>query len=269
MLILFLFLLCEACLIGQEDASYQGAYFKEPISRLWVNTYGHIRLTNRLYWIAQTHFRFRESPNMPYAGQIGQIYNRHALNYKFNDRFNASFGGVLRLNFNTNEVLDGEERMLPEFRIWHEYLFSLPLERIKVCHRIRIEHRWSRGFKEFDDYIYRNRWRYMLNVKIPINKHKLEKHHTFYVSPEAELIMQSGKAVVSSPMEDLRLHASFGYIINPELTIATGLMYSMGQQLGHGDIYHQKYTIRAHVYFSPDWRKNKGKGQYWWPITSM
>ena len=248
--------------MGQDDDSNQGAYFKEPVSRLWVNTYGRIRLTKNLFWVAQTHFRFQENSTMPFAGQIGQIYNRHALGYKFGDHFCASVGGVLRLNFNTDEVLADEEPMVPEFRIWHEYLFSVPLERIKVCHRIRIEHRWSRGFKDFDDYIFRNRWRYMLNVKIPINKHKIEKYHTFYVSPEAELIMQSGKAVVNSPMEDLRLHTSFGYIINPELTVATGLMYSMGQKLGHGDIYQQKYTIRAHVYFSPDWRKLKKKQRY-------
>ncbi len=48
--------------------------------------------------------------------------------------------------------------------------------------------------------------------------------------------MQSGKKVVDSPMEDLRLHLSFGYIVNPRLTVATGLMYSIGQGLDDGGI---------------------------------
>ena len=98
----------------------------------------------------------------------------------------------------------------------------------------------------------------MFKLKIPLFKPKLESN-TFYLSPEAELIMQSGKAVIDSPMEDLRLHASLGYIISPRLTVATGFMYSTGQELSAGYIYNQKLTFRAHVYFAPDWRKVKDK----------
>lgn len=165
-----------------------------------------------------------------------------------------SLGGVLRVNFNTAEILENEKPSVPEFRIWHEYLFAVPMPRLNVYHRIRLEHRWSKGFKEDSEYIFRNRWRYMLNVKIPINKPKLGPK-TLYIAPEAELIMQSGKAVINSPMEDLRLHTSVGYIIKPQLTVATGLMYSMGQELSNGDFYNQKWTIRLHVYFAPDFRK--------------
>jgi len=98
----------------------------------------------------------------------------------------------------------------------------------------------------------------MFKLKIPLFKPKLGPR-TFYISPEAELIMQSGKAVVNSPMEDLRLHASLGYIINPRLTVASGLMYSTGQELSGGEVFNQKMTLRLHLYFAPDWRKVKNK----------
>ena len=173
-------------------------------------------------------------------------------------KFRASLGGVLRVNFNQDDVLEGERRSVPEWRIWHEYLWAVPVSRVYFYHRIRIEHRWTRGFGEGDEWIFRNRWRYMASAKIPINKHKLGVG-AFYVGPEAELIMQSGKAVVDSPLEDLRLHTSFGYIATPRVTFALGGMYSMGQDLGNGALYKQKYTIRAHCYFSPDWRKIKSK----------
>ena len=253
-------LLMNIALEGQEGIASPEEYsrFKPPVTRLWINTYGNIRISNKLSWIAQTHFRFQESKDLHFVGQIGQIYNRHAINYLFSKNFNASLGGVLRVNYNVDEVLEGEKSVVPEFRIWHEYLFGMPLDGIKVYHRIRIEHRWSKGFKDYEPYIFRNRWRYMLNVKIPINNTEL-KPKTFYISPEAELIMQSGKAVVDSPMEDLRLHASCGYIINRQLTIATGFMYSMGQTLKDGDLYHQKYTVRTHLYFSPDFRKLRNR----------
>ena len=71
--------------------------------------------------------------------------------------------------------------------------------------------------------------------------------------------MQSGEPVVDSPMEDLRLHSSIGYIVNPRLTFTTGIMYSQGQDLTEGAIYKQRWTLRFHVYFSPDLRKVKYK----------
>ena len=91
-----------------------------------------------------------------------------------------------------------------------------------------------------------------------MNSHKLEPK-TLYVSPEAELIMQSGKAVVASPMEDLRLTTTVGYILTPRLTVAAGLMYSQGQALENGGEYKQAWTMRFHMYYSPDFRRVRKK----------
>lgn len=247
-------LLLTTSMHAQQTATPEKRKFKTPLSRLWINTYGNIRLTNKLFWVAQTHFRFQENVSTKFAGQIAQVYNRHALSYFFSKKFRVSLGGVLRLNFNTDDVPAEELAAVPEWRIWHEYLFALPLSRAMVYHRLRLEHRWTRGFNKNSSFIFRNRWRYMLNVKIPVNKPKLAPG-AFYIAPEAELIMQSGQPVVESPMEDLRLHTSFGYILKPQLTVAAGLMYSTGQELTDGAIYNRKWTIRLHVYFSPDFRR--------------
>ena len=244
--------------MGQDSDRPKESKFKDPLTLMWVNTYGNFRLSDRLFWVAQTHFRFQQTEATPFAGQVAQVYNRHALSYLFSKRFIVSMGGVLRVNFNTDEVFPDERRTVPEWRIWHEYQFSMPLSRLMIYHRIRLEHRWTQGFAVHSDYIFRNRWRYMLSMKIPLNKPKLGPH-AFYIAPEAEIIMQSGKAVVDSPLEDLRMHTSFGYIINPRLTVATGLMYSIGQELTDGALYKQKFTWRLHVYFAPDLRKIKNK----------
>lgn len=248
---------CLSLISTQVSAQSTGVpekKFKDVSTRLWLNTYGNIRISDKLFWIAQTHFRFQQKDQVNFAGQVGQIYNRHALSYFYSKKFTASLGGVLRLNMNTDEILEGEQTMVPEWRIWHEYLFAVPFPRLMVYHRVRVEHRWTKSFKENSDFIFRNRWRYMFNMKIPINKKKLAPG-AFYISPEAELIMQSGKTVINSPMEDLRLHTSFGYILKPQVTFATGLMYSFGQELSDGAVYNQKWTLRFHVYFSPDLRK--------------
>jgi len=239
---------------AQQADTPERPTFRTPLSRLWLNSYGNIRLTDKLFWIAQTHIRFQENNTTKFAGQLAQVYNRHAISYFFSKKFRTSLGGVVRLNFNPNGVPETEQAMVPEWRIWHEYLFAMPFPRLMVYHRLRVEHRWSRQFEKNSAFIFRNRWRYMLNVKIPINKPKLAPG-AFYIAPEAEIIMQSGKPVIESPMEDLRLHTSFGYIIKPQLTVAAGMMYTSGQDLTDGAIYNQRWTLRFHVYFSPDFRK--------------
>ena len=253
--LLLLFVLIQCCVLAQQEP--RNSEYQEPVTIMWLNTYGNIRISNRLFWVAQTHFRMAEKGNTPFVGQVAQIYNRHAISYLFSKKFNVSLGGVLRVNYNTDEGPE-ERNTVPEWRIWHEYMFAMPLTRMMVYHRIRIEHRWSQGFAEDSEYIFRNRWRYMLKFKIPLNKPKLATN-TFYVSPEAELIMQSGKPVVGSPFEDLRLHTSFGYILNPRITVAAGIMYSHGQNLIDSSIYRQNWTMRFHLYFSPDLRKIKRK----------
>lgn len=231
--------------------------YKEPVTKAWFNTYGTIRIGKRLFWDAQTHFRFEEDESTPYLGQIAQIYNRHAIGYIYSKKVNFSLGGVLRLNYNTDpESLD--RNMVPEYRIWHQYQFAMPIWSAMVYNRVRIEHRWTQGFPEDDKWIFRNRWRYMLRFKIPLNSHKLQPK-TWYISPEQELIMQSGKAVVASPLEDLRLTTTLGYILTPRLTLAAGMMYSFGQDLKNGGEYKQGWTMRFHMYFSPDIRRVRKK----------
>ncbi|MGB6153346.1 MAG: DUF2490 domain-containing protein [Pricia sp.] len=231
--------------------------YKDASTKVWINTYGKIRVAKRFFWDAQTHFRFQETEDTPFLGQVAQIYNRHALAYIYSKKINFSLGGVLRINFNTDE--DSEDRnVVPEFRIWHQYQFAMPLYSAMLYHRIRIEHRWTQDFAENSAYIYRNRWRYLFRAKIPLNSHKLQSK-TLYIAPEAELIMQSGKQVVASPMEDLRLTTTLGYILTPRLTLAGGLMYSQGQDLNNGGIYKQSWTMRFHMYYSPDFRKVKNK----------
>lgn len=254
----YLFISCLSFTVAAQETPVESK-FKDPVTKMWINTYGNIRISKRLFWVAQTHFRFEESESTPFVGQVAQVYNRHAIGYIYSKYFNVSAGGVLRLNFNTDLNPSAIDRnLVPEWRIWHQYMFAMPLSSLMFYHRIRIEHRWTQDFAEESDYIFRNRWRYMFKAKIPVNSDKF-KPKTFYISPEAELIMQSGKQVVGSVMEDLRLHAQFGYIVNPRLTLATGIMYSHGQTLSDAAIYKQNWTLRLHAYFSPDFRRVKNK----------
>lgn len=127
-------------LLSQDNIPEPTSSYQPAESLLWLNSYGNIQLTDNLLWIAQTHIRFRETENTPVIGQLTQIYNRHALSYIVSEQFNASLGGVLRLDFNPN-TRENQSSMIPEWRIWHEYMFAMPFPSLMVYHRLRVEHR--------------------------------------------------------------------------------------------------------------------------------
>ncbi|MGB5928501.1 MAG: hypothetical protein WBH03_10010, partial [Cyclobacteriaceae bacterium] len=75
LLVLVLLFTCSALQAQEKDTEKpERSQYKDPVTLLWINTYGNIRLSKRLFWIAQTHFRFREQGDMPFAGQIAQVY---------------------------------------------------------------------------------------------------------------------------------------------------------------------------------------------------
>lgn len=190
---------------------------------------------------------------------MAQIYNRHALTYIFNPAFNASVGGVLRLDFTPTPGDETIENLILEPRIWHQYMFIMPFGRMVLAHRLRIEHRWSRGFDFDSEYVFRNRFRYKIYASIPLNKPTLEPG-AFYFTPDIEVILQSGKAIVDNPLEDLRIYPQLGYIFSKKLKIGGGLMYTTGQRSNPGGFqYRRRFVMRINAYVSLDFRKFENK----------
>ena len=236
----------------------RSAEFEDLGSNLWLGSYNKFRVSDKIFWRAEFHYRRGGYEGTPYIGRMAQIYNRHAISYIVNPTFNVSLGAVLRLDFTPDPEDEGLEYVVPEPRIWHEYLFVMPWPRFKMFHRIRIEHRWSRTNDKDSEWIYRDRWRYKFYMTIPLNRPNLVPG-AFFFNPDVEIIMQSGKAIVDSPMEDLRIYPSFGYIFSTSVTYTAGLMYTTGQNNNNGSQYRQRFVIRINAYVSLDFRKQERK----------
>lgn len=176
--------------------------FDEAGSELWLGTYGNFRLTEKLYWAGEFHYRMKGTEQTPMVGYLSKLYNRHGLKYVHSKKFSATVGGVLRLNLSRYGNEGNNKALVLEPRIWHQYMFAMPFDRFVVYHRIRIEHRWSKPNLDNESFIFRNRYRYMVQAKIPINKRKLVPG-AYYFAPYVELIMQSGKTIVENPAVSL------------------------------------------------------------------
>src|SRR5690606_3473804 len=243
--------------IGQYDRPDR-SITQPTTTAMWNAIYVKFRLSERLLSDAEFHYRRVNTDETPLVGRMGQIYNRHALNYQVNDRLAVALGGVLRLNFTPDPGNPEYENMVLEPRIWHEYLFAMPFNIGMAYHRIRIEHRWSRNNDVGADWIYRDRWRYKFYMNIPINNREL-RPGTFMFTPDVEIIMQSGKPVIDSPLEDFRVNPSIGYIHSPRLKYTIGMMYTTGQTLGAGHTYTSRWVLRTNIYLSLDFRKQKSR----------
>ncbi len=70
------------CLVVSSGFAQDGAVlpgeskYKEPTTKMWFNTYGKIRVSKRLFWDAQTHFRFEETGGVNHIGQIAQFLHK-------------------------------------------------------------------------------------------------------------------------------------------------------------------------------------------------
>lgn len=251
-----LLILMFPCKLVAQEANEEETTVNAPSTASWFHTYGKVRLGDKLFWDAQTHFRTAGFDGTDYFGRMAQIYNRHGIKYLFSKRFTATVGGVLRLNFSPDPENDAFEDIVLEPRIWHQYVYSMKFEYFKIFHRFRFEHRWSRSNLEGSNYRYRNRYRYKYYMYIPLNDKKL-KPGTFYFSPDVELIMQSGRSVKGNFIEDLRFRPKLGYIASPQLQYAFSLMYTLGQTFDDAAVLDSRFILNFNVYYSFDLRKFK------------
>jgi len=99
-----------------------------------------------------------------------------------------------------------------EFRLWQQFTLTNNLNRVKIEHRYRIEQRWTSAQ-------YRNRFRYRLNILIPVNKSKIDKG-ALYTSVSDEIFL-TDKAPY---FERNRFFAGVGYVFTDLFTLQTGFL---------------------------------------------
>lgn len=97
-----------------------------------------------------------------------------------------------------------------EFRIWQQVTMNQYLQRLKIEHRYRAEQKWVNSK-------YRNRFRYRLNMMLPLNKAKLVAG-SIYLNAYDEVFLNNK----TPHFERNRFFAGAGYILSPVTTIQAG-----------------------------------------------
>lgn len=226
---------------------------------IWNGLYMKVRLSERFGYYGEHHYRSRNAMDdvTSFVGRPRQIYNRAGLNVYINDYFEFVVGPTMVVNYSPDPGNDLYESYTLEHRIWHQWLFRMPtMGRVKMYHQFRFEHRWKKDNDVGADYDYTNRYRYKMFMYIPINKRKIEKN-TLYFSPSAEIFMHSGPSIGFNPFEDFRTYNGFGYVVNNNITLFAGHMWTLGQK-SSGYQYKTSHIFRFNVFIGLDVRKKGG-----------
>lgn len=138
-----------------------------------------------------------------------QYYETKAgISYDLDKYFTALIGGGRYTTYDYNNLGAGPTTI--EARLWEQMSVSQYLSRIKLEHRYRVEQRWLNG-------IYRNRFRYRLNLFIPLNSKKIEAK-TWFVSVFDEIFLNNQEP----NFERNRISAALGYQFDKKWIVQGG-----------------------------------------------
>ena len=156
-----------------------------------------------------------------------QYYEAKAgISYDLDKNFIALFGTGTYHTYDYTDLSAGPTTN--EFRIWEQMTVNQFLYRLKFEHRYRIEQRWVNGD-------YRNRFRYRLNMFIPLNNTKIVAK-TWFISVFDEVFFNNK----APNFERNRISAALGYQFDKKWILQAGWInqrnYTVTQSSGKNNI---------------------------------
>jgi hypothetical protein len=106
-----------------------------------------------------------------------------------------------------------------EIRVFEQLVLSQALARIKFEHRYRVEQRFTKDG-------YKNRFRYRMQVVMPINRRKVEPK-SWFLNTSGEIFFRN----TPQYFERLRVFAGTGYQLTSTHTLMVGYMHQFDYQL--------------------------------------
>lgn len=229
-------------------------------SELWTGLYTKYRIGEKLYYYGEYHVRTRDQ----LVQNMSQLYLRFGLSYIIDKSLEVTGGFVLPFYWAPPEYQEIEEpydNVIPQYRLWQQFLFVQSVSRVKFYHQIRTEQRWRRDWIEDSPFLLTFRWRYKLSAYIPINSTSLQKGDIF-ASIYNEVFVQSGKTIIRNPFEENRTFLGLGYILNENLQFQGGYIFSY-QQRPSGINYNNRGLVRFAIFHTLDLtKKRKSKAQF-------
>jgi hypothetical protein len=198
-------------------------------------------------WDGYTEFQVRENNVF---SNFNYYEIKAGISYDIDKNFTALIGTGRYTTYDYRDLNLGP--LTTETRLWEQMTTTQFLSRLKLEHRYRVEQRWVNG-------TYRNRFRYRINVFIPLNKPKIAAK-TYFLSLFDEVFLNN----VEPTFERNRISAAAGYQFDKSWIVQAGWInqynYVPGQSNDKNNIMlmlmyrinRKRATPREHVPTTPD-----------------
>lgn len=240
-------LLLLLCLASSIAASAQKQVNKQ--NGFWLAYSNQTRLTDKWgFWLdlhgRRTDFLDRWST---------QIY-RPGITYYANDKVRFTAGYAFVRTFPP----EGLRTVRPENRLWQQVLWTSKQKRFQTQQWIRVEERFNRKIANDqlqDGHNFNFRFRYQLNLMVPLNRDFMEPNTLFFAFND-EIHINAGKQITYNIFDQNRLFFGLGYQFTTGLNVQVGYMNQF-QQLPAGNQFNSNNVLRIFVFHNLDFRPKK------------
>ncbi|MEY2924189.1 MAG: hypothetical protein RLZZ337_737 [Bacteroidota bacterium] len=242
--------------IINANAQTQSPRINDNQMNTWYMYMGNHKLNDK--WELHTLYHFRRTD---FGKDWQQSLLRAGLNYHVTPGLVASAGAdwVVSYPFGKQPI----SYTTTEYTAWEALFLRHQVGRLNFMHRYRLEQR----FIEKDTYdssayawqktgnTYKNRFRYMLSVEIPLN-HKTMQDNTWFISANDEIFVGMGENQGKNVFEQNRIYGALGYRFDKDFNLQLGYM---NQKLIKADTIHveNNHTLMVGAVYNLDFSHKK------------
>lgn len=217
----------------------------------WLGLYTKYRIGKRTFYYGEYHFRRRNQ----FVQDMGNLYLRLGITYLVNKQFEVTAGIVTPFYWAPDQDASNIDKVVPQFRFWEQLLFVQPVGKTKLFHQFRFEQRWRRSFVKGSPFELTHRFRYKFAGYTPLNSRELVPG-TLFLSFFEEIFIQAGKSIQFDYFEDNRVFLGLGYIVNPNLQVQLGHMWTFRHR-GAPNLFESRHIPRLSFYHNLDFITRK------------
>lgn len=143
-----------------------------------------------------------------------------------------------------------------EHRGWQQVMLTHTVNRVRFQHRYRLENRWLERYNSTllaNEIIYVNRFRYRIQLTIPLNKPDMMPG-TFFAVVNDEVWVNFGKQIRFNVFDQNRAYAGFGYQLNNACNVQLGYLHQLVFK-SDGVRVENNHTLQASLFYNIDFRK--------------
>lgn len=214
--------------IGSPTFS-QNTRITDPNTIGWYALTANVKLNKS--WNLSTEVQWRRDE---FISEPMQNLLRTGIGYTVNPKLNVRAGYALAETYNYGDIpLNNLGRQFTEHRAWQMLNLSDKIKSFELSHRFMLEQRWIGRYsnaqvQKEDQFIFGNRFRYMLRVQVPLKGNTMADN-TPYFAVYDELLIGFGKNVNENVFDQNRFGALLGYRFSSKTRIEGGYLNQIAQ----------------------------------------